>query len=69
MTDLDTLTSRTQRRRRELDGLAGEARAVLTRGKEIQAEISDLTDYISDYERVTVLLNSLGKRSSSRRRP
>jgi DNA repair exonuclease SbcCD ATPase subunit len=61
MTDLDTLTSRTQRRRRELDGLAGEARAVLTRGKEIQAEISDLTDYISDYERVTVLLNSLGE--------
>lgn len=59
--DIDTLTSRTQRRRRELDGLAGEARAVLLRGKEIQGEIETLTETISDLERVTGLLNSLGE--------
>jgi DNA repair exonuclease SbcCD ATPase subunit len=59
--DISTLTLAARSRRRELDGLWGEARSVLLRGKEIQEEIVVLTETISDLEKVTLLLNSLGE--------
>jgi len=61
MSDLSELTIKIRSRRRELDGLAGEARSVLTRGKELQGEIKELVSDISDLERVSILLNSLGE--------
>jgi len=61
MTELSLLQRRASLRRRELDGLWGEARSVLTRGKEIQVEVKELTETINDLERVTSLLNSLGE--------
>ncbi len=61
MVDLDQISLRVRSRRRQLDGLWGEARSVLTRGKEIKAEVGELVESISDLERVTHLLNSLGE--------
>lgn len=61
MSDLETLAVQVRSRRRELDALAGEARSVLTRGREIQIEVKDLTETAADFERVTALLNSLGE--------
>lgn len=61
MENIDSLTLIARARRRELDNLWGEARSVLLRGKEIQAEIETLTETISDLEKVTILLNSLGE--------
>lgn len=61
MTDLDSLTLRVRRRRRDLDALAGEARSVLLRGKEVKAEIAALTETAATLERVSGLLNSLGE--------
>lgn len=60
-TSLESLTLRTRNRRRKLDQLQGEARSVLIRGKELSQEVSDLTQSISDLDRVTTLLNSLGE--------
>lgn len=61
MTDIDSLVIRARQRRRQIDSLQGEARATLLHGKELQTEISDLTEVIEDLDRVTVLLNSLGE--------
>lgn len=61
MSDLDALSLRARQRRRQLDALQGEARAVLTRGKELQAEVATLGDDIEELDRVTLLLNSLGE--------
>jgi DNA repair exonuclease SbcCD ATPase subunit len=61
MDTIDELTIRTRNRRRALDALAGEARAVLTRGKDLQAEVAELSNTIEDLERVSGLLNSLGE--------
>lgn len=59
--DITTLTTAVRNRRRELDALMGEARATLLRGKAIEEQIGGLTEDVSDYERVTTLLNSLGE--------
>jgi DNA repair exonuclease SbcCD ATPase subunit len=61
MTDLDSLTLQVRNRRRQLDGLLGEARSVLVRRKEVLGEIDTLSDEVNDFERVTGLLNSLGE--------
>jgi DNA repair exonuclease SbcCD ATPase subunit len=61
MTDMQDLKRRTSQRRRELDSQWGEARSVVARGKELQIEVKGLTETINDFERVTVLLNSLGE--------
>lgn len=61
MADLDELTIRARRRRRELDGLSGEARSVLLRAKDVQAEIAENAELVEIYDRVTVLLNSIGE--------
>jgi DNA repair exonuclease SbcCD ATPase subunit len=61
MESIDQLTIRTRNRRRQLDALSGEARAVLTRGKELQTEVASLAETIEDLERVSILLNSLGE--------
>lgn len=58
---LDTLTIRARQHRRKIDTLQGEARSVLTRGKELSAEVSELTETVEELDRVTVLLNSLGE--------
>jgi DNA repair exonuclease SbcCD ATPase subunit len=59
--ELDRLVVLTRTRRRELDNRAADARAVLTRGKETQAQISSLTSTIEEMDKVTVLLNSMGE--------
>lgn len=61
MPDLDTLSVQVRSRRRTLDGLYGEARSVLLRRKEVLSEIDVLTDEIDEFEKVTILLNSLGE--------
>lgn len=61
MEDIDTLTIQARNRRRQLDATAGEARSVLLRGKEIETEIDVLNETITDLEKVTGLLNSLGE--------
>lgn len=60
-TTLDSLVVRSRQRRRALDQLQGEARSVLLRGKELQAEVARLSELAEDLDRVTVLLNSLGE--------
>lgn len=61
MSELDSLSIRVRNRRRELDALSGEARSVLTRGKELQAEIAGLATAANELEKVTILFNSLGE--------
>lgn len=61
MSRLDELSARAARVQRELDAEVGEARAVLTRGKELQSVVEILGDEINDLERVTILLNSIGE--------
>lgn len=61
MTDLDSLSIRAKRHRRVLDSRAGEMRATLMRGKELQVEISELGSLVEDLDRVTLLLNSMGE--------
>jgi DNA repair exonuclease SbcCD ATPase subunit len=58
---IQELHQRTALRRRELDSMWGEAKSVITRGKELQVEVKDLTGLINELERVTILLNSLGE--------
>ena len=58
---LDQLALRARHRRRTLDQRQGEARAILTRGKEIQAEVAELTELVEDLDKVTILLNSIGE--------
>lgn len=61
MSTLSELQTRTDNRRRVLDALSGEARSVLTRGKNLQTEISELTQAVSTLEKTSLLLNSLGE--------
>lgn len=61
MENLSALETAARMRRRELDGLWGEARSVLLRGKEIQEEMTVLDTDITTHEHVTILLNSLGE--------
>lgn len=58
---IDQLALRARHRRRALDERQGEARALLTRGKDLQAEIAELTEVVEDLDRVTLLLNSMGE--------
>lgn len=58
---LEELATRARSRRRVLDERQGEARALLTRGKELQEEVGSLTELVEDLDRVTVLLNSMGE--------
>ena len=58
---LEELATRTRHRRRILDERHGEARALLTRGKELQEEVFGLAETVEDLDRVTILLNSLGE--------
>lgn len=61
MEDIETLAQRVASNRRELDSALGEARAVLSRGKELENEILRLTTENETLEQVAVLLNSLGE--------
>lgn len=58
---MDDLGKRITLRKRELDGVAGEARSVLLRGKAIQDEIKKLIEDIEVYDKTNILLNSLGE--------
>lgn len=58
---LEQLALRARHRRRTLDERQGEARALLTRGKELQEEVAHLTELVEDLDRVTLLLNSMGE--------
>lgn len=61
MSTLEELSARVASRRRALDQQAGEARAVLKMGKDLEAEVTDLTTEVETLDRVSVLLNSLGE--------
>lgn len=61
MTELTDLSIQVRNHRRVLDSRMGEARSVLTRGKEVQSEIAELSSAINELERVTILFNSLGE--------
>lgn len=58
---LEQQALRARHRRRTLDERQGEARALLTRGKELQEEVAHLTELVEDLDRVTILLNSMGE--------
>lgn len=58
---LEQLALRARHRRRTLDERQGEARALLTRGKELQEEVAHLTELVEDLDKVTILLNSMGE--------
>lgn len=61
MADLDSLDIRARQKRRVLDARQGEMRATLLRGKELQAEVAELAEAVETFDRVTILLNSLGE--------
>jgi len=61
MPNLDELSIRAQRHRRQLDAKQGEMRATLLRGKEVKAEVADLAELTEVLDRTTILLNSLGE--------
>lgn len=61
MTEVDELARRVALRRRELDSLSGEARSTLTRGKALQDEVAELGEQLTDFDKVTGFLNSLGE--------
>ena len=61
MQTLDSLVVRARYRRRKIDALQGEARGVLSRGKELTATVAQLELDIADLDKVTALLNSLGE--------
>lgn len=61
MEDLSLLGKRLEARRRELDVLAGEVRAVVGRYKSLTTEVADLSSEIEILDRTAVLLNSLGE--------
>jgi len=63
---LNELDRRVATRRRYLDALSGEARAVLQQGQLLQATIAELTGDVADLDRVTGLLNSLGEERQQR---
>jgi hypothetical protein len=48
-------------RRRELDQLAGEARSVLQRGKDLAIEIADLEQQVTTLDKSTILLNGIAE--------
>lgn len=58
---LQELERQIQQRRRELDQLAGEARVVLLRGKDLRAEVEQLTGEVQVLDKSTVLLNSIAE--------
>lgn len=58
---VDSLVIRARQRRRQIDAQQGEARSVLLRGKELSTEVADLTATVTELDRVTALLNSLGE--------
>lgn len=61
MADLNVLTLRCAARRRVLDALSGEARAVVAQGKDLESRIEVLKAEVDVLDRVAVLLNSLGE--------
>lgn len=58
---LDSLAVRARHRRRTLDERQGEARSLLTRAKDLQTEVTSLSEMVEDLDRVTLLLNSMGE--------
>jgi DNA repair exonuclease SbcCD ATPase subunit len=58
---LEQQALRARHRGRILDERQGEARAILTRGQELQAEVATLTEDVTELDRVTALLNSMGE--------
>jgi DNA repair exonuclease SbcCD ATPase subunit len=58
---LDSLLVQARQRRRQIDTRQGEARSVLLRGKELSAEVNSLGEQVTELDRVTLLLNSLGE--------
>lgn len=60
-TDLTTLESILQSKRREHDALKGEARSVLTRAKDVKEEIGRLQEEIAILDKTSIVLNSLGE--------
>lgn len=61
MSGYDDLTLKVRARRRELDALSGEARSVLSHGKTLMAEISELEHQIVTLDKTAILLTSLGE--------
>lgn len=61
MTDLDSLAARVAARRRVVDTLAGEARAVLETKRSLDAEVETLTAETDVLDKVVILLNSLAE--------
>ncbi len=61
MSRLDELDGRARVRRRFLDASAGEARSVVTRLRDVQAQVATLTGDVTVLEQTTGLLNSLSE--------
>lgn len=60
-TSLEHLHASVAARARVLDAATGEARAVLSRGKELHTQVAALSAEIATLERVTAVLTSLGE--------
>lgn len=61
MNPFDSLALRVRSRRRELDAQSGEARSVLSHGKLLMTEISELESQIVTLDKTAILLTSLGE--------
>lgn len=61
MGDFEELERAIATRSRELTALSGEARSTLMRGKDLKAEVADLTEEVTTLDKVTALLNSIGE--------
>lgn len=58
---LQSTATRIAVKKSELDGLAGEAKAVLTRASAVKAEIALLQEEIANLEKSAMVLNSIGE--------
>lgn len=61
MIDVADLTARVRRARSRVDRQTGEARALYTRGQQLQGEIASLREQIGLHERATTLLANIGE--------
>lgn len=61
MSELDSLVRRAALRRRELDSLQGEARALISRIRALRSEVDMLSADVGELEQVTHLLNTIAE--------
>ena len=61
MIDLDALTTRAARRRRELDARSGEASMLVSRIRAYRAEVAELSADVTELDQVTYLLNGIAE--------